>query len=479
MPLSEEAAAARANELLSIQSTVREKLDPVRRYWKGRQRLPAVVPNSAPPEVREMARISRINVCEIVVTSMVQSLIMEGIRAREDGDDGPMDATIDPVWEAFQANRWDKRQSGVHGSAVSYGNGYTVVLPGRSGPVVRGVSPRRMTALYGDDPDWPTDALERRRNGMYVLYDEEAMYRLKSGNGGRLEMVVDGITAHGMSNTPVVRYDAEEDLDEDDEPTSELLAGRPSGQPPVEVVAGQVAQLTELQDQIDVTTFGLLVAQWYTAHRKLVIMGWSDASRETVMKQMASEVWAFKDHPDDMRIEQLAESSLDGYIKSREHTLKYAATLSQTPVHELIGQMINMAAEALAAAEAGRDRKVDLFKLSLGEGHLQTAGLIGELVGAEVPDDAQIVWRDTSARAFTVVVQGLAMLANQLGVPPQELWDRIPGATQQEVRSWKAAAAQGDSLAQLTSMLDRQAGAAAEPEPGSSLLGPDGEPIAA
>lgn len=457
MPLSPEAAAARANELLKMQRETRSRLDPVRRYWKGRQALPPIIPKSAPVEVREMARISRVNVVEIVVASLVQSLIVEGLRAEEQDDNGdPVDVNIDPIWRVLQANRWDKRQAGVHAAAVAYGHAYTVVPAAPAERViVRGVSPRKMTALYGDDPDWPVETLESRGAGRYEMYDDEALYRLSMSTGDRLITDTDGISEHRFGHPPVVRYDAEDDLDEDDEPAS-ALSGRLSGPPPIDIVAGQVAPLVSLQDQIDVITFNLMVAQHYTAFRQRYIIGWTDVTEQNAMKAAASTVWTFKDHPDDMSIGEFGETTLKGYIDSREQALKYAATLSQTPVHELIGQMINMAADALAAAEAGRDRRVDMLKIALGESHEQTAGLIGQLVGAEVPDDAEIIWRDTSARAFTVVIQGLAMLATQLGIPPSELWDRVPGMTQQDIRRFKAAAAEGDSLANLTALLDRQ-----------------------
>lgn len=67
MPLNMRIAAARGTELLGSLNTERSLYDPVRLYWKGRQALPAVIPRSAPAEVREMARLSRVNICEIVV----------------------------------------------------------------------------------------------------------------------------------------------------------------------------------------------------------------------------------------------------------------------------------------------------------------------------------------------------------------------------------------------------------------------------
>lgn len=467
MPLSTQAATARADELFQTQQRTRGRLDPVRRYWKGRQRLPAVIPDAAPREVREMARMARVNVCEIVVQSLVESLLVDNFRASlpEDPDveDSPQADLSLPVWETWQANRMDKRQAAIHAAAVGYGRSYAVVVPGadRAGrrnehPVIRGVSPRWMTAMYGDDPDWPVEALERMDpdGKRYQLYDNEAIYRFRKGSSG---LEADGEPQrHGMGVAPVVRYAPETDLDEEDEPESEQVPG--SSFATVDVVMGQVAPLVSLQDQIDLITFNLLVAQHYSAFRQRWVLGWTDADENKAMKAAASVLWAIPMNEDGTtRVGEFGETNLGGYIESREAALKYAATLSQTPVHELIGQMINMAADALAAAEAGRDRKVDLFKIGLGESHEQTFQLVGILRRVDIPDDSEVVWRDTSARAFAALMQALAVQVQQLGIPPEEVWDQIPGMTQQRLRRIRATAAQGDSLANLTNLLDRQA----------------------
>jgi hypothetical protein len=211
-----------------------------------------------------------------------------------------------------------------------------------------------------------------------------------------------------------------------------------------------------LQDQINLTSFSLKAAEWYSAFRQRWIVGWTPASGDQKMKAAASQMWTFDEGPDEMQIGEFNQTELRGYLESREAALKYAATLSQTPVHELVGELVNLSAEALAAAEAGRDRKVDERKTGLGESHEQTFEAVASLVGVEIPDDAQTIWRDTSARAFGAIVDGLGKLSQMLGVPQQELWDRIPGATQQDIRRWKAAAAEGDAIANLTAVLDRQ-----------------------
>lgn len=442
MPLPDEEVAAQVKRLLDYHEGERSQLNDVRAYWKGLQRIPPVVPASAPREVREMAQRARINVIEVVVDSLTQSLFVDGFRI-------PRQDTNLAVWDVWQANRMDRGQSGVHRAGNAYGTSYVVVMPG-DGPIptMRGVSPRRMTALYGDDPDWPRFALERLSVDVYRLYDEDAVYTVtkESDFGGRFELL--DIFEHGMGNPPVVRFRDQVDLDVDDEVDIGAFD---------RLTMGQVAPLQSLQDQIDLTTFGLMVAQHFSAFKQRYILGWVAETEAEMMKASASTMMTFEDHPDDVSLGEFDQTDLKGYIESRQESARFAATLSQTPVHELIGQMINLSAEALAAAEAGKDRKVEERKTSFGESWEQVFGLVGELIGEDVPDDSEVVWRDTSARAFAAVVDGLGKLAQMLGVPPQELWERIPGATQQDVARWKAAASEGDAFAQLAAMLQERA----------------------
>jgi hypothetical protein len=454
VPLSAERAVEQARLLLEIRNGELTQLNTVRRYWKGRQAVPAVIPTSAPHEMKAMSRSSRVNVIPIVLNSLVQSTFVDGFRAGDDGTD------LD-VWGAWQANRMDARQTAIHRAAFAYGASYAVVLPGSPVPVIRGVSPRAMTCVYGEDPDWPMWGLERLGRGLWRLYDEESIYFLEAKKGGDGDFTFIERRDHGAPGvTPIVRFKDEEDLDDDDEVPS-LMPTRDMTAAPTR---GQVAPLMSLQDQIDLTTFGLQVAQHYGAFRQRYILGWVAETEREALKASASHVWTFPDAADEdgnpIKVGEFEQTNLEGFIKSREATLRHAATLSQTPVHELIGELVNMSAEALAAAEAGKDRKVDERKTLLGESHEQSLGLAGYYMGVEIPDDAQVVWRDTSARAFAATVDALGKLATMLGIPPQELWERVPGATRQDVDRWKTAAQTGDSFRVLADMLERQAAGA-------------------
>lgn len=454
--LSPNKAVEQAVEAKRFHDAERDALDKIRRYWTARQRLPAVIPSTAPAEVRTMARIARVNVCKIVVDTLTQSSYATGFRGEGESEDAE-------IWDVWQKNRLDARQTGIHRAAYAYGASYATVLPGDPVPVIRGVSPRRMIALYGEDPDWPMVALQhlsRAPDGksLWRLWDEEGTYFLSGDDAGEFKFV--SSEEHGVGVTPVVRFLDEEDLDADDDVEADhRLFGEFTDVP----ARGQVVPLFPLQDQVDLTTFNLLVAQHYSAFRQRWILGWLAESEEDKMKAGASQLWSFEsatdEEGDEIKIGEFGQTDLKGYIDSREASLRHAATLSQTPVHELTGQLINLSAEALVAAEKGRERKVDEREKLGGESHEQLLWLAGKASDPviEVPDDAQIVWSDTSARAFSATVDALGKLVTMLGIPPQELWERVPGATRQDVERWKRAAQQGDSFAVLADLLERQA----------------------
>lgn len=450
-PLSNDDAIAQVRALHNLHVAEREELDLLRRYWKGRQKLPAVIPVGTPGEVRAMDRSSRVNVMPIVINSLVQSTFVDGYRAKGQEENAS-------AWGAWQANKMDARQSAIHRATYAYGVAYATVLPGDPEPVIRGVSPRMGTAIYGEDPDWPLWFLECAGNGLWKLWDDVAVYYVQFDATAKKDTLFLERREHGLEVTPVVRYLDEQDLDDEDEVEPEY--GSTTGKCPP--TRGQIAPLIPLQDQIDLTTFGLQIAQHYTGFRQRWIIGWTADSEKETMKVGASRILALAaenaDENKDIKVGDFAQTDLRGFIESRESSLKHVATLSQTPVSELIGDLANPpSAEALVAIDMGRDRKAGERRTSVGESHEQMFGLVAHAKGEAVPTDAEVQWRDTSAQAFLTAVEGLATVAEKLGVPAKALWDRIPGTTKQEIERWEEAAREGNSFDELRKTLERQA----------------------
>ncbi len=447
--LSNKQAVDQVKELYPLHLGEREELNLLRRYWKGRQKLPAVIPTGTPGEVRVMARSSRVNVMPIVINSLVQATYVDGYRSKRESDN-------EAVWAAWQANRMDARQAAIHRAAYAYGVSYAIVLPGDPEPVIRGISPRNGTAIYGEDPDWPMWGLERGDNGLWLLYDDTATYYVQYEPDESKPAEFIERREHQQGVTPWIRYLDEHDLDDEDE--VEPADSRETQVP----TRGQIAPLMALQDQIDLTTFGLQIAQHYSGFRQRYIIGWTAETETETLKVGASRVVALKsDNAEDnenIKVGDFAQTELRGFIESRESSLRHTATLSQTPVYEIVAGMANPpSAEALVALDMSRDRKVGERHQSFGESHEQTFSAVARAKNIPITPDAEVKWRDTSARAFTTAVEGLAVIAEKLDVPVTELWERIPDVTRQELERWKKAAQQESAFDRLTAALDRQA----------------------
>jgi hypothetical protein len=437
MALSNEAALELATELMEQRQVEKPRLDKVLAYRRdgvapggvlsdGRLAgLPAGVPN----EVRSLAKISRVNLTRYVVSARVQSMYVDGFQT----PDSPENAES---WDVWQRNGMDARQIGVHRGALTYGAAYVVVLPGDPVPVVRGVSPRKMTVGYGDDDQWPLAGLEQRRGKRWRLIDSTSVYEFEGEDNG--ELTFKRAYDHNAGVCPIVRFRDTMDLDVE--------------------VEGVVEPLIPLQDQVNITSFGLQVAQHYGAFRQRYIIGWLADSEAEALKTGAARLMMFEDNPEDVKVGEFAQTELRGYIESREATIRHLATVSQTPVHELMGQFVNLSAEALEAARASHQAGVEENRITAGESWEQVLNLATTLMGGEPDPSASVVWRDTRVRSLKEAAEAFGLLTEKLAVPPRALWPRIPGVAQHELKQWEALADEPDAFANLAAMLDRQAG---------------------
>ena len=425
----------------------RERLDRIDNWMRWDHAAPHQ-PHHTTREYKELSLRSQTPWLGLIVTSVAQNLYVDRYR--------PENSIENSVpWEWWQANGLDARQMPIHRAALGYGHSYVTVIPGEDDfgddmPVIRGHSPRRMMAFYAEpeSDDWPMYALRmtpaRLGNGHMGndvrLYDAEAIYFLQADTGGNvLQSGGFDPREHGMGRCPVVRFTNQLDLE---------------GRTP-----GEVEPLIPIAGRIDQTVFDRLVVQRFASWivRTVSGMAMPDTAEDAELQKMilrAENLLIAEDQ--DTKFGSLPATPLEGFIKANQTDIQQLAAVSQTPVYELLGDLINLSADALEAARASLSAKVEERQQGFGESWEQTFRLAGAAMGDdEAARDlgSQVGWRDTSVRTMAQAADALGKLATMLGVPVEMLWERIPGFSQQDVERAKTLIEEGGAMAELTSLL--------------------------
>jgi hypothetical protein len=426
-------AEANIRELISsmwtLQLEERAYLDRLYDFVKGQRGFPDV-PEEAMDEVKTIARISIKNILGVIRNSFAQNLSVIGYRTATATEN-------DPAWAMWQRNRMDARQAEVYRPALTYGAAYLTLMPGPKGPVFRPRSPRQILAVYEDPSldEWPQYALETwveqknakpHRRGL--LYDNECAYPLDLGVIPTIpldpsrsqpitvtavgEPIVHGAVIDDEPVCPVVRFINDRDADD--------------------MIVGEVAPLINDQIAINEVNFDRLIVARFGAFPQTVITGWS-GSKSEVLRASASRTWTFED--EGVKAQRLAGGSLDGYNSLLEEMVAAVAMKAQISPARVAGKLINLSAEALAAAEKDEQRKLQSKRDSFGESWEQALRLGAAMDGDDataIDSGAEVIWRDTEARSFGAVVDGITKLAQQ-GVPIEPLLALVPGMTQQQM----------------------------------------------
>jgi hypothetical protein len=449
-------------QMLRMRQSEQLRLNHIARYMDGKHD-PPYAPKGVNSEYRWIMKRGKRNFLPLVVAVISENLHVDGYRpSGKTTVETASSEDPDPSWQAFVFNRMISRQHGIHRAVSKYGAAYIAVLPAEmkpqnnlkpsNVPFTRPMSPRRMTAFYADevDDEWPQCAIEVRVAGnparikdqriIVTLYDEFARYIMTSQDGGASHSIaqldlrlaepgdpfLNGLSPyaeHDMGVCPVVRFLYEVDLDGETD------------------CQGEVEPLIPIQDQINFTTFNEMMAEQYEAFKQRWVTGMAPVDEEgkdkAPFRPGVDRVWAAEDPA--TRFGEFGSTELAPYSGSREDGIRHMATISQIPPYHLLGQVANLSAEALAAARDGMDRKVEELQAILTDpwrGYFRLSSLAtGDKEGWN-DLSGEVVWRNTSARAFAATIDGLGKAAQMLGIPVEELWPLIPGATADDVNRW-------------------------------------------
>lgn len=445
------------DELFPAWQTENARLERIDHWYRWKHE-DVKLPRSATPELRALAQLSKTPWLGLVVSSLAQCLYVDGYRSPLDDikvdPDLPEDVPTEPSgpWKTWNANQMDRRQIPIHRAALAYGYAFSNVMPGEDSQgrrsVIRGVSPRKMYAAYEDpaEDDWPEYVLRADSRGegkgwTLRLYD----------NAEKLTFTMDSSTSkpeyvkrenHNAGVTPFVRYANMLDLD-----------GR---------CDGEVEPYIPLAGRINKTSYDRLLTQHFSSWKIRTVSGMAEPDTEEAANrkklQLRQDDLLVAEDPD-TKFGVLDETPLGGFIEAWRSDIEALAAVTQTPTHALTGQLINLSAEALAAARAGLTQKITERQKAFGASHVQTLRLAASLDGdVEYANDvlARVTWQDMEIRSLSQAVDALGKAATMLHVPLPALWQRIPGVEKSDVDEWKRMAMEADPLDRLTAELARQ-----------------------
>lgn len=414
-----------------------ERLEEIDRYYRGKHAGP-YMPRNANSEYKLLAERAVHNWLPWVVAAPLQNLQVDGFR--------PSTGKGTEVWDAWQNNRMDARQGTVHEGALVFGHSYVAVVPDPEGPKMVPISAMRIWVAYEDPvtdefPMYAVQIFEHPDSGTLTgarYFDDreiiEITYKESTGTFGETYTTpqIAGRKPHGFGVCPVVRFAANLDL-----------LGRS---------VGLVEPLIPVCDRINQTWFDLLVAQTYGSFKVRYATGMAPPldtdpltgevrtdpeTGDPLYKPIGFDPTRFLMAEDpDTKFGELSETSLDGFLKSLELNVQHMAAVSQTPPHYLLGNMANLSADALAAAESALTRKVDALKQTFGESWETVLRLAAKALGkTKLATDrkAQVVWRDTGSRSLAQTADAYGKLVQMVSVPAEALWDKLPGFSQTDV----------------------------------------------
>lgn len=447
------------------------KFDNIDEYVEGRRGRPGI-PANASTEVKDIHSKCVHNVLDLVVDAFVQNLSVIGYRDAAAEQDAA-------GWNDWQRNKMDARQAEIYSGAVKYGAGYVVVGRGTAGPVYRPRSPRQILCLYEDAQidEWPQYALETwidetegkpRRKGTF--FDDVNEYPLDLGALSTPPRQADGEVRratlaigqdsvgepirHGAGVCPVVRYCNRRDSEK--------------------IVQGEIDRLIDAQRAINEVNFDRMIVARFGAFPQNVITGWT-GSRTEVLSATASKVWTFDD--DNVKAFQLPAASLDGYNALIDKLEQHVASRAQISPLYITGQLVNVSSDTIAAAEANQQRKLMAMRESYGESHEQLLSISRKMSGQGDTDvGAEVIWRDTEARAFGAIADGVIKVAQaiQTGAPIMPLLALLPGVTPAMVAAMQkqaAASVQQQTVTSLVQGLGAAASAARQDPQVAQLAG--------
>lgn len=432
-------------KLINTLTTQQNKCDSVDSWLKPDPVWGFPIPARATREHEQLAGLSRTPWLSLVVTNVAQAMYVDNIVTNK--------GESKDLWDLWVDNDVPSRQIANHRAMLSYGLSFAVITPAEHRGVqsarIRFVSPRRLACKWDDDASdpYPVYALEALdaddRSRTWRLFTETHVLDVTDDKAGHF--TVTNEWEHGGGQCPVVRFANDLDLDGN--------------------TVGEVVPFIPTAARINKTAYDRLLAQHFNSWKVRTISGIdlpedadpdTEATKvaETKMRLSQEDILVAEDP--DARFGTLDGTSLDTYVKAWTSDIEALAAVSQTPAHALTGQLVNLNAEALAAARAPLTQKVWERQVSCGVSYARTLRMAATFAGLdELADDPMVrtTWQDMEIRSMSQAVDALGKAASMLKIPSRGLWARIPGVERSDIQEWDRLAREEENAQPLTRLM--------------------------
>lgn len=382
------------------------------------------VPRGARAELYEIISSGVTNWLKLIIETTAERLIVDGFRRENDTE------TNSDLWRYWQANKLDGRQMALNVETLKFGYSYVSVWPGRAthgggedrgSPVISPESPLFTHVSYDEADPFVASSAFKIRGGRAWLYTPSFVFSLVEDVNSITRWKVTGSFENPLGVVPFVKFRANPDLSGGS--ASDLDVAIP------------------IQKRINRTTVDRLIAAHFSAFRQryatgLVLDTDDDGNAVAPFNVAVDRLWTTDDP--EVKFGEFSEATLSNYIAAVEADVHHLAAVTRTPAQYLLGQMVNVSAEALVAAESGLARKIAERQLTFGESWEDVIRLAAKASGEELSEEdsrIETIWRQTETVSDAQIVDAATKLL-ALEIPKEALWERI-GATPQEITRWR------------------------------------------
>lgn len=408
-------------------------------YYNGEQRLAFATAKFKEAFARYFPPLAN-NWCKLVVDTPAARLQVMGFRFDPDPNKPTWELAADAdAWTIWQASNMDSTSGIVHTDAIKYGVSYALVSPPGS-----------------DDDDLPPITAEHPSQSYVYVDPANRLTRLAA-----LKRWTDEIDGYAYATVylpaQIAKWRSVEPVSEGKEVSWQRRADDPGGSNPIGVVPmipienkpdlifGGRSDLEEaipIQDAVNKLCLDMQVSSEFHAYPQRFATGWQrseDAEgHELTNRQVemyASQTRLWRASSADTNFGQLSPGDVNNYIQPISMYIDHLAAVTQTPAYYLKGQMANLSADALHAADAGLVdrcwRKINNGFSDAWEEVMRTTFLArGDLARGKATS-AETIWKDPERRSLSQLVDAAVKMRQVLSVPLEMCWELLGWSPEQ------------------------------------------------